>query len=102
MKIFFSFLIAAIIGVKGYELFFADKASGSSSVTLYSTSWCGYCKKARQLFKEHNIDYTEYNVEKTAIGRQQYQKLGGGVPIVVIGDNIIRGYDKRRILALAK
>ena len=31
------------------------KRKKSTSVVMYSTSWCGYCKQAAQQFKKNNI-----------------------------------------------
>lgn len=41
-----------------------SKSSGKP-VVMYSTSWCGYCKKARQHFKRKKIPYREYDIEKS-------------------------------------
>lgn len=68
-------------------------AQHPEGVVLYSTSWCGYCKKTRDFFKENNIAYVEYDIEASAEGRAQYDQLhGSGVPLVVIRGNVIAGY----------
>lgn len=70
-------------------------------VVLYSTSWCGYCKKTRELFAEKSIEYLEYDVEKSSLGQSQYKKLKGrGVPLILMGGETIRGYDREAILRL--
>jgi hypothetical protein len=33
-------------------------------VVLYSTAWCGYCRKAREFFAANGIRYVEYDIEK--------------------------------------
>lgn len=72
-------------------------------VILYATSWCGYCKKARELLSENNIEYFEYDVEKSAEGKEQFKRLGGkGVPVLLINGEVLKGYDPTRILELAK
>jgi mycoredoxin len=64
------------------------------NVILYATSWCGYCRKAREFLTENNIQYIEYDVEKSEQGRQQHQALGGGgVPVLDIKGTVIYGYD---------
>lgn len=71
-------------------------------VVLYATSWCGYCKKTRELLTDNNIEYFEYDIEKSAEGNAQYRRLGGnGVPVVLISGEIVRGYNPKKILALA-
>ncbi|WP_339339866.1 glutaredoxin domain-containing protein [uncultured Oceanicoccus sp.] len=67
-------------------------------VVMYSTGWCPYCNKARLFFRQANILYTEYNVEKSASAYEEYSRISGlGVPVIVIGDQIIQGFDKSAI-----
>jgi glutaredoxin len=69
-------------------------ARHSEGVVLYATDWCGYCKKTREFFKQHNIAYVEYDIEKSAEGKAQYDQLrGSGIPLVVIRGEVMRGYD---------
>lgn len=69
-------------------------AQHSEGVVLYATDWCGYCKKTREFFKQHNVAYVEYDIEKSAEGRSQYDQLrGSGVPLVMIQGEVFRGYD---------
>lgn len=69
-------------------------AAHPEGVVLYATDWCGYCKKTREFFKQHNIAYVEYDIEKSAEGKAQYDQLrGSGIPLVVIRGEVMRGYD---------
>ena len=69
-------------------------------VVLYATDWCGYCKKTRGFFAEKGIEYVEFDIEKSAEGRKQYEQLKGrGVPLVVANGMVIRGYSPRSVLA---
>nr|WP_143710609.1 glutaredoxin domain-containing protein [Janthinobacterium sp. Marseille] len=73
-------------------------SSVQPEVTLYATEWCGYCAAARKLFEDKGIAYTELDVEKTSAGYEGHKKLGGnGVPLIVIGDEVIRGFDERAL-----
>lgn len=70
-----------------------SKTAGSNRVILYSTSWCGYCKQARQYFRSNNIPFTEYDVETSARGKRDYAALGGnGVPIILVGNRRLNGF----------
>jgi len=72
-------------------------------VILYATSWCGYCEKARELLNENNIEFHEYDVEKSEEGREQFKRLGGkGVPVILIDGEVLKGFNPSRILELAK
>lgn len=76
---------------------FADRHS--EPVVLYATSWCGYCAKARALFEEQGIAYFEYDIEESAVGEEQYKALGGdGVPLMIVNNQVIQGFKKKRIL----
>ena len=62
-------------------------------VVLYSTTWCGYCKKARDYFLDQGIAFSEYDVEKSTRGRRDYARLGGkSVPIILVGKTRINGF----------
>ena len=70
-----------------------DKAADSKQVVLYSTRWCGYCKKARNYFQKNNIASTEYDVETTEKGKRDYHALGGSsVPIILVGGKRLNGF----------
>jgi len=78
-------------------------AGHPDGVVLYATDWCGYCRKAREFFKAHNIRYVEYDIEKSAEGRSQYEQLhGSGVPLIVIRGEVIRGYNPNTMKELLK
>jgi mycoredoxin len=66
----------------------------TNEVVLYATDWCGYCRKTREFFKENNIAYTEYDIEKSAEAKSNYDQLNGrGIPVVVINGKVIDGYN---------
>ena len=60
---------------------------------MYSTSWCGACKRAKQYFNENGINYVEYDVETNEKGKQDFRELGGrGVPIILVGNKRLNGF----------
>ncbi|WP_419811339.1 glutaredoxin family protein [Bacterioplanoides sp.] len=72
------------------------------TVVLYATSWCGYCQRARDLLKSKGIRYKEYDIEKSTIGKREYDQLNGsGVPLLLINGEVVRGFNKQKILQLA-
>jgi mycoredoxin len=72
-------------------------------VVLYATDWCGYCRKTREFFKQYNIAYVEYDIEKSAEGKAQYEQLhGSGIPLVVIRGEVLRGFDPNGMKELLK
>lgn len=70
-------------------------------VIMYATSWCGYCRKARTYFKQNNIAYIEYDIEKDKAAFQRYKKLGGrGVPVITVADKTIFGFSPAKFEAV--
>jgi glutaredoxin len=65
-------------------------------VIMYSTSWCGYCKKAAKHFKKNKIRYTEFDIERSAKAAREYKKLKGrGVPVILIGNRRMNGFSAK-------
>jgi len=71
-------------------------------IIMYSTSWCPYCKKARNYFRENDILYTEYDVEELPSRMREFKDLGGtGYPLILIGQHkkmqgfSIKGFERR-------
>jgi glutaredoxin len=71
---------------------------------MYSTTWCGYCAKTRTYLRRNGIPFEDRDVELTDSGNKEYNALGGGgVPILLVHDKVIRGYKPDAIdEALAK
>ncbi len=65
----------------------------SGEVTLYSTRWCGYCRKTRAYLRHNEVPFTEHDIEESEDAMRQIMQLQAyGVPVVVVGDTVIRGY----------
>lgn len=70
-------------------------------VILLTTTWCIYCKKARDFFVKNNIPFTEYDTEKTAEGKRLFIKHNGrGVPLIIIDGQAISGFNEPHIRKL--
>lgn len=69
------------------------------NVTIYTTPTCHFCHMAKEYFKENNIPYTEHDVIADEVKRQEmYEKTGQmGVPVIVIGGEVVVGFDRPRI-----
>jgi len=62
-------------------------------VVMYSASWCRICDRARNYFKKKNIEFTEYDVDKSQKGKRDYKKLrANGVPIIFVGKKRLNGF----------
>lgn len=71
-----------------------NPVSSKMQVTMYATSWCGYCKKAREYFTKNNIPFIEYDIEKNAQAKRKYDSFGGkGVPVIFVGEQRMNGFN---------
>lgn len=71
----------------------------TKSVTVYSTTWCGFCKQAMKYFDSIGVKYTDINVEADPKAAEEMVQKSGqmGVPVIEIGNDIIVGFDKPKI-----
>ena len=69
------------------------------TVTIYSTPTCHFCQMTKAYFAEHGIKYTDYDVASDAAKRQEMLDKSGqmGVPVIFIGDEMIIGFDKKKL-----
>lgn len=73
----------------------ADRQNSDIRAVMYVTSWCPYCRKAREYLTGLGVDLVEYDIEKDDAKRAEMKRLSGGstlVPLVDIEGIIIRGY----------
>ncbi len=72
-------------------------------VTLYSTTWCGWCRKSRGLMQSLGIAFVERDVEADARAAVEKARLapGFGVPVLVRGGEIQRGFNEATIRSWA-
>lgn len=71
----------------------AGAAVSANRVVMYSTSWCPYCRKAREYFRDNAIPFVEHDIEKDVQARREYDALGGrGVPLILVGKKTMHGF----------
>ncbi len=64
-------------------------------VTLYMTSWCPYCRKARELLNSLGVNVTEHDIERDKAMAAEKRRVSGGysgVPLLDIEGILIRGF----------
>jgi len=68
-------------------------------VTVYSTKNCPYCRMAKAFLEKHGIPYTSIDVGEDAVQAQKMIDLSGqrGVPVIVIDNEVIVGFDAERL-----
>ena len=58
-------------------------------VTMYSTTWCGYCMRLKRMLDREGIAYTEVNIEEDPAAADLVMSVNGGnrtVPTLVLPD----------------
>jgi len=71
-------------------------------VTIYSTPTCHFCYLAKDFFTANGIVYAEHNVGSDLEKRKEMIEKSGqmGVPVIIIGNELIVGFDKPKIIKL--
>lgn len=61
----------------------------SGQLTMYSTTWCGYCQRLKSALDREGIEYREINIEMDPAAAEFVMSVNGGnqtVPTVVFPD----------------
>lgn len=67
-------------------------------ITIYTSNSCMYCHMAKDYLDELDVPYEEKNVSSDERARHELAEKGYmGVPVIIIGDEEIVGFDKGRI-----
>lgn len=78
------------------------RSSRDVSITMYVTSWCQYCRKARALLSSlPNLKVIIHDVEQDKTkGAEMLAKTGGrsGIPVLDIEGTLIRGFSANAII----
>jgi len=74
-----------------------DMAAGTTNeITIYSTSWCRWCDRAKELFAAQGVAYTDVDIEKWDDPRDRLEHLTGArsVPQIFVGQTHVGGFDE--------
>jgi mycoredoxin len=61
----------------------------TSPITMYSTTWCGYCKRLKRQLDEAGVSYVEINIEEDSKAATFVESVNGGnqtVPTILYSD----------------
>jgi glutaredoxin-like YruB-family protein len=74
----------------------------SPKIRIFSTPSCPYCITLKEFLKHHEIDFEDIDVSKNEKALDEMIKKSGqmGVPVIEIGDQIVVGFDKEKIVNL--
>ena len=73
-----------------------------STVKVYSTPTCPYCKIAKQFLTENNIPFEDIDVSVNQLAAQEMISRSGqmGVPVIDIDGKVVVGFDKVKLKQL--
>lgn len=61
----------------------------AGTITMFSTTWCGYCRRLKGQLEREGIGYNEVNIEEVPRAADYVMQVNGGnqtVPTVVFPD----------------
>ncbi|MBX6768555.1 MAG: mycoredoxin [Actinomadura rubrobrunea] len=64
----------------------------AGQVTMYTTSWCGFCRRLKSQLARDGIEMVEIDIERDPKAAEFVMSVNGGnqtVPTVTIGDSIV-------------
>ncbi len=71
------------------------------NVIVFTTSTWPHCKTAKEFLSQNKIHYVEKNISVDQEARKEMLKLNStGVPTFLIGEDVVIGLDKDKILSL--
>ena len=86
--------------------------SDAKTIRFYTASWCGVCQKARSFLQKEKLPYVEKDIEKDPTAKRELEQAAkragvpasklNGVPIFVIGKEVLTGFDANRVRQLAQ
>ena len=72
------------------------------NVVIYTTPTCPYCHRAKEYLSQKGISFTEHNVaadrEKAKEMIQKSKQMG--VPVVIVGDEVMVGFNQAKLDSL--
>ena len=72
------------------------------NVKICTTPTCGYCHQAKKYFSDRGIKFTEYDVSLNRAAADEIVRTTGqmGVPVIMIDDKVIVGFDRPKLESL--
>ena len=80
-------------------IFFQSLFDIMSKISVYSTKNCPYCRMAKAFLDKHGIPYESIDVGADSDAAEKMIELSGqrGVPVIVVDDEVIVGFDSQRL-----
>jgi glutaredoxin len=91
-----------VAALAGFALAFAltHEALAAPEVIMFGASWCGPCRAVKQHFEANRIPFTYRDIDDPKHREAFMQEGPGGIPLVKVGGEKVRGADLVRIRAM--
>ena len=100
-------LIGALAEVHGRKLLTRQEqkimnthfdSAGNPRVVMYATQRCGYCIKAREYFNDEGVEFTEFDIDRSAVAKRNFKALeASGTPLFYVGYRRVDGFNKNKL-----
>ena len=75
----------------------------TTRITLYSTRNCPYCRQAKQYLQRKGVRFQEFDIQQNIRAQRALSRMGArAVPVIMIGDTRVDGFDQKRLDSLLK
>lgn len=72
-------------------------------VEIYTSKSCSHCHAAKEFLSQNNISFTEYDITQDAQARRELMRKGyRSVPLIIIENEEISGFDREKLLNILK
>lgn len=73
-------------------------------ITVYSTSWCGFCHQLKEWLKEKNLEFEDIDIEADEAAAREVVEATKqmGVPVTKIKDSYVVGFDRPKLEGLLR
>jgi len=63
----------------------------AAPVTMFTTTWCGYCVRLKKLMQREGIEFAEVDIEQDPSAAERVMQANGGnrtVPTLIFADGV--------------
>ena len=79
-----------------------DPGGGTThQVTLYGTTWCGYCQQAKRFFQSNDIAFTDRDLDEPGVTEEAFERVyeltgrySVSTPTVIVDDHVMLGWSE--------
>ena len=69
------------------------------NVVIYTTPTCSYCHQAKEFLSSRGVKFIEHDVSVDRAAADEMVRKSGqmGVPVIIIGDQVVIGFDRAQL-----